>query len=152
MVLGKRVIVINITTEFLKEVESNILACKFSSGHIVRYFDPLKRPKADELRNLFARLWSYCDKSDSLISEQAKEANKINKKSSSKVQLPLSSTGALQYMTHPQAVYTSRILDFKNLPEPKNADNNDDLLEMEYSDSLRVDFTKYDINSKDESN
>ncbi|POG78636.1 kinase-like domain-containing protein [Rhizophagus irregularis DAOM 181602=DAOM 197198] len=114
--------------------------------------DPLKRPKADELRNLFARLWSYCDKSDSLISEQAKEANKINKKSSSKVQLPLSSTGALQYMTHPQAVYTSRILDFKNLPEPKNADNNDDLLEMEYSDSLRVDFTKYDINSKDESN
>ncbi|UZO13072.1 uncharacterized protein OCT59_004578 [Rhizophagus irregularis] len=185
----------SITTEFLKEVESNILACKFSSGHIVRYFgitkdpktnnfimvmelkngslrqhlnndfislnwyqklmillDPLKRPKADELRNLFARLWSYCDKSDSLISEQAKEANKINKKSSSKVQLPLSSTGALQYMTHPQAVYTSRILDFKNLPEPKNADNNDDLLEMEYSDSLRVDFTKYDINSKDESN
>ncbi|POG53445.1 hypothetical protein GLOIN_2v1792409 [Rhizophagus irregularis DAOM 181602=DAOM 197198] len=26
-------------------------------------------------------------------------------------------------MTHPQAVYTSRLLDFKNLPEPKNADN-----------------------------
>ncbi|CAB4420051.1 unnamed protein product [Rhizophagus irregularis] len=33
--------------------------------------------------------------------------------------------------------------------EPKNADNNDDL---EYSDSLRMDFTKLDINSKDESN
>ncbi|CAB4379927.1 unnamed protein product [Rhizophagus irregularis] len=34
--------------------------------------------------------------------------------------------------------------------EPKNADNNDDLIE--YSDSLKIDFTKLDINSKDESN
>jgi hypothetical protein len=25
---------------------------------------------------------------------------------------------------HPQAIYYSRLLDFKNLPEPKNADNN----------------------------
>uniref|UniRef100_U9TS71 Uncharacterized protein n=1 Tax=Rhizophagus irregularis (strain DAOM 181602 / DAOM 197198 / MUCL 43194) TaxID=747089 RepID=U9TS71_RHIID len=52
-------------------------------------------------------------------------------------------------MTHPQAVYTSRLLDFKNLPEPKNADNNDDLLGIEYSESTRVDFTKLDINSED---
>ncbi|CAB4404416.1 unnamed protein product [Rhizophagus irregularis] len=34
--------------------------------------------------------------------------------------------------------------------EPINADNNDDLIE--YSDSLKIDFTKLDINSKDESN
>ncbi|GBC54471.2 kinase-like domain-containing protein [Rhizophagus irregularis DAOM 181602=DAOM 197198] len=109
--------------------------------------DPLKRPKADELGNLFTRLWSYCDKSDSLISEQAKEADEINKKSSSTVQSPLSSTSTLSYITHPQAVYTSRLLNFKNLPEPKNS-NNDDL---EYSDSLRMSFTKLDINSKDKS-
>ncbi|CAB4483450.1 unnamed protein product [Rhizophagus irregularis] len=32
--------------------------------------------------------------------------------------------------------------------EPKNADNND----LEYSDSLKMDFTKIDINSKDERN
>ncbi|CAB4473967.1 unnamed protein product [Rhizophagus irregularis] len=36
--------------------------------------------------------------------------------------------------------------------EPKNADNNNDLLGIEYSDSLKMDFTKLDINSKDESN
>ncbi|CAB5363012.1 unnamed protein product [Rhizophagus irregularis] len=42
----------------------------------------------------------------------------------------------------------SWLLDFKNLPQPKNA-NNDDL---EYSVSLSVDFTKLDINSKDENN
>ncbi|GBC20436.2 kinase-like domain-containing protein [Rhizophagus irregularis DAOM 181602=DAOM 197198] len=36
--------------------------------------------------------------------------------------------------------------------EQKNADNNNDLLGIEYSDSLKIDFTKLDINSKDESN
>ena len=25
------------------------------------------------------------------------------------------------YMTHPQAIYTSRLLDYKNLPEPQNS-------------------------------
>ncbi|CAB4483431.1 unnamed protein product [Rhizophagus irregularis] len=79
---------------------------------------------------------------------QVKEADEINKKASFPVQLPLSSTSMLSYITHPQAVYTSRLLDFKNLPQPKNA-NNDDL---EYSVSLSVDFTKLDINSKDENN
>ncbi|CAB5350218.1 unnamed protein product [Rhizophagus irregularis] len=59
-----------------------------------------------------------------------------------------SARGTLSYTTHPQAVYTSRLLDFKNLPEPKNVDNND----LENSDSLRMDFTKLDINSKDERN
>ncbi|UZO13098.1 uncharacterized protein OCT59_004604 [Rhizophagus irregularis] len=157
----------DITADFLKEVESNILACESYDSHfVVRCFgitkdpktnnfmmvmdlkeDPLKRPKADELGNLFTKLWSHCDKSDSLIREQAKEADEINKKSSSTVKSPLSSTSTLSYITHPQAVYTSRLLDFKNLPEPKNS-NNDDL---EYSDSLRMNFTKLDINSKDES-
>ncbi|CAB5185631.1 unnamed protein product [Rhizophagus irregularis] len=86
---------------------------------------------------------------DSVIYRQVKEADEINKKSSSTFQSPLSSTSTLSYITHPQAVYTSRLLDFKNLPEPENADKNDYL---EYSDSLKMDFTKLDINSKDESN
>ena len=67
---------------------------------------------------------------DSVIFRQVKEADEFNKKSSSTVQSPLSSTSTLSYITHPQAVYTSRLLNFKNLPEPKNADKNDDL---EYS-------------------
>ncbi|CAB4412511.1 unnamed protein product [Rhizophagus irregularis] len=59
---------------------------------------------------------------------------------------------SISYVTHPQAVYTSKLLDFKNLPEPKNADDNDDLHGIEYSDSLKMDFTKLNINSKDENN
>ncbi|EXX56760.1 kinase-like domain-containing protein [Rhizophagus irregularis DAOM 181602=DAOM 197198] len=89
--------------------------------------NPLKRPSAIVLHR------------------QVKEADEINKKLFSTVQSPLSSTSTLSYTTHSQAVYTSRLLDFKNLPEPKNADKNDDL---EYSDSLKMDFTKLDINSK----
>ncbi|RGB27212.1 kinase-like domain-containing protein, partial [Rhizophagus diaphanus] len=106
--------------------------------------DPLKRPKADELRELIEDLYLAAD-GDSVINKQINEADEINKKLSfSTVQSPLSSTNTLLYMTHPQAVYASKLLDFKNLPEPKNADNDD----LEYSDSLRMDFTKLDINSK----
>ncbi|RGB27723.1 hypothetical protein C1646_768730 [Rhizophagus diaphanus] len=112
--------------------------------------DPLKRPNASELRESILRLYEDIrdNKVNSVIYGQVKEADEINKKASFPVQSPLSSTSILSYMTHPQAIYTSRLLDFKNLPEPKNA-NDDDL---KYSDSLRVDFTKLDINSKDGNN
>ncbi|POG79392.1 kinase-like domain-containing protein [Rhizophagus irregularis DAOM 181602=DAOM 197198] len=108
--------------------------------------DPLKRPNAEELHKLIIGLMHSLNPMD--FYRQAKEADEINKKSFSTVQSPLSFTSTLSYTTHPQAVYTSRLLDFKNLPEPKNADNND----LEYSDSLKMDFTKPDINPEDESN
>ncbi|PKK63400.1 hypothetical protein RhiirC2_788958 [Rhizophagus irregularis] len=101
-----------------------------------------------ELVELHFDLLINLNKEDSVIHKQIDEADEINKKSSLMVRPPLSFTSTLSYMTHPQAVYTSRLLDFKNLPEPKNADNNDDLLGIKYSDSLRIDFTKLDINSK----
>ncbi|POG64370.1 kinase-like domain-containing protein [Rhizophagus irregularis DAOM 181602=DAOM 197198] len=113
--------------------------------------DPLKRPNANELQVLLLKLYFGIEsnKVDSVIYGQVKEADEINKKSSIPIQLPLSSTSTLSYLTHPQAVYTSRILDFKNLPEPKNADSNDDLIGIEYSESIKVDFTKLNINSED---
>ena len=74
-----------------------------------------KAPKAEELRKL---LWDLYLDEDSLISKQFKEADGVNKKSSA----TSSYAGSLSYTTHAQAVYTSRLLDFKNLPEPKNAD------------------------------
>ncbi|RGB39593.1 kinase-like domain-containing protein [Rhizophagus diaphanus] len=112
--------------------------------------DPLKRPNADELRESILKLSEDIRNNvGSVIYGQVKEADEINRKASFSVPLPLSSTNTLSYITHPQAVYTSRLLNFKNLPEPKNADNNDDL---EYSDSLKMDFTKLDINSKDKIN
>ncbi|UZO00457.1 uncharacterized protein OCT59_011590 [Rhizophagus irregularis] len=117
----------------------------------IHHEDPLKRPNAYELSRLFYGLWAAINSSkvDSVIYRQVKETDDINKNlSSSMDQPPLSSTSNLLYTTHPQAVYTSSLLDFKNLPEPKNADNTD----LEYSDSLKMDFTKLDINSKDGGN
>ncbi|UZO13049.1 uncharacterized protein OCT59_004555 [Rhizophagus irregularis] len=137
----------DITVDFLKEVESNILVRGYVDC-IVPCFDPLKRPNADELCKLILELLHDIrdNKVDSIIYRQVKETDDINKKLS--FSSPLISTGTLSYETHPQAVYTSRLLDFKNLPKPKNADNDD----LEYSDSLRMDFTKLDINSKDKRN
>ena len=77
-------------------------------------------------------LWEpiYWNKVDSVIYGQLEETDEINKKlSSSIVRSSLPSASNLLYTTHPQAVYTSKLLDFKNLPEPKNADNDD----LEYS-------------------
>ena len=85
--------------------------------------DPLKRPKSEELKKLFEDLYddSY-DEDNSIINKQIKEASEINKQISSST-ASSSSTSILTYNTHPQAVYTSRLLDFKNLPEPKNTDD-----------------------------
>ena len=47
-------------------------------------------------------------------------------------------TEPLSYTIHPQAVYTARLLDFKNLPEPKNADDND-------GNSLRINRKKQNL-------
>ncbi|CAB4442788.1 unnamed protein product [Rhizophagus irregularis] len=80
------------------------------------------------------------------IHKQIEEAEEINEKLKSSSS---SYTGpTLSYTTNPQAVYTSRLLDFKNLPEPKNAiDNKDDDNSFgEYSESIEaIDFTKLDL-------
>ncbi|EXX70518.1 Cdc15p [Rhizophagus irregularis DAOM 197198w] len=88
--------------------------------------DPSKRPKANELRDLLYNLYDELhDSDDSEIKKQAEEAERINEKFTS-TSLPYNGT-TLSYTTNPQAVYTSRLLNFKNLPEPKNAiDNKDD--------------------------
>src|SRR5207249_3733453 len=82
--------------------------------------------KAKKLETLFQDLWYSRKQENSTIYKQIFEASEINKNLSSSL------TGTLPYATHPQAVYTSRLLDYKNLPEPKNNDN-DDSFEIMYS-------------------
>ncbi|GBB91948.1 hypothetical protein RclHR1_19410001, partial [Rhizophagus clarus] len=95
--------------------------------------DLSKRPKADELHNLLEDLYYY--NSDDEIVKQIEEADKINEKLTTTSSLYTCTT--LSYVTNPQAFYTSRLLDFKNLPEPKNAiENKDDNNSFgEYSDT-----------------
>ena len=99
--------------------------------------DPLKRPNAKELWRLF---WDLYEKSDpnnkydyivnSTINKQIKEADEINEKLPA---ISSSSAGVLSYTTHPQAIYTSRLLNCKNLPEPRNVDDNDNSSATEYT-------------------
>ena len=89
--------------------------------------DPLKRPKAEELKELFNNLYNVTTYNEySIINKQIEEADEINKQLSASI-IPSLSTNILSYTIHPQAVYTSKLLDFKNLPEPKNVE--DDFLE-----------------------
>ncbi|CAB4462724.1 unnamed protein product [Rhizophagus irregularis] len=86
------------------------------------------------------------DDDDSEIKKQVEEAERINEKFTP-TSLPYNGT-TLSYTTNPQAVYTSRLLDFKDLPEPKNAiDNKDDDNSFgEYSESIEaIDFTKLNL-------
>ncbi|POG65476.1 hypothetical protein GLOIN_2v1666197 [Rhizophagus irregularis DAOM 181602=DAOM 197198] len=94
--------------------------------------DPLKRPNSSELYQLIYVLWTNRNNANSVIYGQVKKTDEINKKLSFSLPL-ISSDTSISYVTHPQAVYTSKLLDFKNLPEPKNADDNDNLLGIEYS-------------------
>ena len=91
--------------------------------------DPLKRPTAEYLKGSFDE-WYYYD--DGEICEQIDEVDEFNEKQPSFTKSPINTE--FTYTTHPQAIYTSRLLNFNNLPEPKNADNtHDGYSEEEYS-------------------
>ncbi|UZO03872.1 uncharacterized protein OCT59_024273 [Rhizophagus irregularis] len=99
---------------------------------------------AKELHNSLFELYysSKNYKSDQEINKQIEEADKINEKFTSS-SLPYNGT-TLSYTTNPQAVYTSRLLIFKDLPEPKNAvDDKDDDNSFKYSEA--IDFTKLNL-------
>ena len=75
--------------------------------------NPLNRPTAFELYKILLK-WP-----DNDLKKQIKEADEINKNSNSS---PSTSLG-LSYETHTEAIYTSRLLNFNNLPEPKNSED-----------------------------
>ncbi|GBC37972.2 kinase-like domain-containing protein [Rhizophagus irregularis DAOM 181602=DAOM 197198] len=109
----------DITADFLKEVESNILV--HSSGYTVRCFGITKDPKTN----------------DFMMVMELKDYSLRQRLNNSFI---LMSWENMLFTLHSIAT------------EPKNADDNDDLHGIEYSDSLKMDFTKLDINSKDETN
>jgi len=64
-------------------------------------------------------------------------------------QLAPMTTNNSSFQIHPQAVYTSRLLDFKNLPEPQNSK---EINEKFYSNSLVFDFGQMNLNDNREEN
>uniref|UniRef100_U9T9P1 Protein kinase domain-containing protein n=1 Tax=Rhizophagus irregularis (strain DAOM 181602 / DAOM 197198 / MUCL 43194) TaxID=747089 RepID=U9T9P1_RHIID len=96
--------------------------------------NPLNRPMAGEIKEILAQLW-FNGRNQTKLKKQIKEAEKINNNLSNNG-LPSTSL-ALSYETHSEAIYTSRLLDFNNLPEPRNSDDyyeyKDNIISMEYS-------------------
>ncbi|PKY62853.1 hypothetical protein RhiirA4_490143, partial [Rhizophagus irregularis] len=70
--------------------------------------------------------------------------------------LPISNIPLISssYKTHSEAIYISRLLEFNNLPEPKNSDDyyeyDDNIISTKFSDgkleSLQIDISQLNIN------
>ena len=101
--------------------------------------NPLNRPSAKELLDDILWPWYYyCNKPNKQIElkKQIKEAEEINNNLSTNNTMTPTSL-ASSYKTHSEAIYTSSLLKFNNLPEPKNSDDyykqNDNIISKKYS-------------------
>jgi serine/threonine protein kinase len=108
--------------------------------------NPLNRPSSEEIDKILDQWYiKYNDQIE--LQKQIKEADEINNN------LPTSSISStsLSYETHSEAIYTSRLLNFTNLPEPKNSDDyykqNDNIISIKFSGNYFIYFisSKYSI-------
>ncbi|UZO22916.1 uncharacterized protein OCT59_015264 [Rhizophagus irregularis] len=109
---------------------------------------PLNRPSSEELNEILYLWKSLGNRSE--LQEQIRKVNEANENVSIS-SMPLISLG-ISYKTHSEAIYTSRLLDFNNLPEPKNSDDYyecyDNITSMEYSESQQIDVSQLKINEE----
>ncbi|RGB39016.1 hypothetical protein C1646_690964, partial [Rhizophagus diaphanus] len=101
--------------------------------------NPLNRPMIKEIREILDP-WYYFFGDQRELQKQIKEAEKINN-SLPTSSIPSTNLG-LTYETHSEAVYTSRLLNFNNLPEPKNSDDyyderNNNIISEKFSDETQ---------------
>jgi len=78
------------------------------------------RPTAKELFQILKKWSGECNKYDmnSEIFSQVEECNNIRR---NKLKSNPNENKSKNLQTHPQAIYTSRLLNFKNLPNPVNS-------------------------------
>jgi hypothetical protein len=96
--------------------------------------DPLNRPTAKTIKETLNQ-WNY--KPNEELRRQIKEAYEFNNNLPNN-NVPVSPTNLGSYKTHSEAIYTSRLLHYNNLPEPKNSDDyydeqNDNIISMKSS-------------------
>ncbi|GBC41339.2 kinase-like domain-containing protein [Rhizophagus irregularis DAOM 181602=DAOM 197198] len=109
----------HISTDFLDEIKSHLQIYLYDVIQylITKCWDAKveNRPTAKELYQALNKWVSYGYDNIAIYSQMNKyddvtKLNRISEKKSENIQ------------THPQAIYTSRLLNFKNLPEPVNSD------------------------------
>ena len=80
---------------------------------------PENRPTAKQLYQiLYIQFFEEIRDKNSVLYSQVKECEKIRE---NKLKNKSNEDKSKNFQTHPQAIYTSRILNFKNLPEPVNS-------------------------------
>ncbi|UZO01235.1 uncharacterized protein OCT59_012338 [Rhizophagus irregularis] len=114
--------------------------------------NPLDRPTANEIDEILDQ-WYYKFKDQTELQKQIKEAVD-NNNSLPTSSIPSTNLG-LTYETHSEAVYTSRLLNFNNLPEPKNTDDyyderNDNIISEKFSESLQINISQLKISDANE--
>ncbi|CAB4484547.1 unnamed protein product [Rhizophagus irregularis] len=125
------------TLEFMNEVASH---------NKVDNANSLNRPTAITIRE---ELWKFITET-SIESQQQINENVDGNLSSISNNI---SSASSWYKPHSEAIYESRLLNFYNLPEPKNSDDyyeqNDDIISKKFSDSLQINFSQLNINKDD---
>ncbi|GES90497.1 kinase-like domain-containing protein [Rhizophagus clarus] len=89
---------------------------KLIADLIIKCWDakPVNRPTAKEIFQMFKKWFNK----DNEICSQITECEKIKE---NKLKNRTNENNSKNLQTHPQAIYTSRLLNFKNLPEPVNS-------------------------------
>ncbi|GES88168.1 kinase-like domain-containing protein [Rhizophagus clarus] len=110
----------NISSDFLNEIKSYLQIYLYD---IIQCYgitqDPNTRePTTKELLEILTKWVNETDDRKGIIYFQTKECDKIGEK---KFKNRLNESKSKSIQTHPQAIYTSRLLNFKNLPKPVNS-------------------------------
>ncbi|GET58324.1 kinase-like domain-containing protein [Rhizophagus irregularis DAOM 181602=DAOM 197198] len=137
----------NVTLEFMNEITSH---CKVNLGRcIVKLYGITQDPETEN----YAMVLDFAEDGD-LRNYLNKNHNKLylNDKinylhSITRGLADIHKNELIHRDLHIEDIYTSRLLNFNNLPEPKNSvdyyDNqNDDIISMESSEYLQIDFHK----------
>ncbi|CAB4379595.1 unnamed protein product [Rhizophagus irregularis] len=108
----------------------------------------LNRPKAEQIKKLLSQWFRELSGHSEFdnytgIRQQIKEAEIIN---NGTLVSAISTNLGISFKIHSVAFYTSRLLNFNNLPVPKNTDDyykdNDDIISIKSSDSLLIDISQ----------
>ncbi|RHZ86173.1 hypothetical protein Glove_54g21 [Diversispora epigaea] len=98
---------------------------KLITRTIMRCWDArvTNRPTFNELSDELRKYRNDCLSKDSEIVIQIKKAEEFSANQKSTNTTTTTTPTPLNYQTHPQAIYTSRLLNYSNLPKPKNEEN-----------------------------
>ncbi|CAG8563959.1 5523_t:CDS:2, partial [Gigaspora margarita] len=102
----------NLTTDFLQEVACHKLTDGGANSQVVKCYGISQNPTN---KDYIMRDIQFKKEDTKFYQEYKKVAGEYEK---------VLKTSKHEYKLHPSAVYTSRLLDFKNLPKPQNSSHN----------------------------